>query len=125
MVKNTRWNPSKFTTLSGKEHLLESEINDFGRELFFEGKRCHGLIKNRQVEHVRTLQRCSDGCIRGTRAGYAGDCTATRDKIQLFILKKLRIPITKSHDSKDRSFRAIMAVTNLRQGDVITVIDYF
>jgi len=38
MVKNTRWNPSKFTTLSGKEHFLESEINDFGRDLFFEGK---------------------------------------------------------------------------------------
>lgn len=38
MVKNTRWNPSKFTTLSGKEHFLESEINDFGRDLFFEDK---------------------------------------------------------------------------------------
>lgn len=39
MVKNTRWNPSKFTSLSGKEHLLESEISDFGRHLFYEGKR--------------------------------------------------------------------------------------
>jgi len=38
MVKNTRWNPSKFTTLSGKEHLMESEISEFGRHLFFEGK---------------------------------------------------------------------------------------
>lgn len=38
MVKNTRWNPTKFTTLSGKEHLMESEISEFGRHLFFEGK---------------------------------------------------------------------------------------
>ena len=43
MVKNTRWNPSKFTTLSGKEHLMESEISEFGRHLFFEGKHSHAI----------------------------------------------------------------------------------
>lgn len=38
VVKSSRWNPTKFTSLSGNEHLLESEISDLGRHLFFEGK---------------------------------------------------------------------------------------
>ena len=46
MVTNTRWNPSKFTTLSGKEHLMEKEISDFGRHLFFEGKFCRSRSFN-------------------------------------------------------------------------------
>jgi hypothetical protein len=35
VVKSSRWDPTRFTTLSGNEHILESELNEFGRELFY------------------------------------------------------------------------------------------
>lgn len=38
VVKSSRWDPTAFVTLTGREHLLEAEINPFTRNLFYEGK---------------------------------------------------------------------------------------
>ena len=38
VVKSGRWNLSSFRTHNGDEHILQSELNEFGQKLFFNGK---------------------------------------------------------------------------------------
>ena len=38
VVKQGRWSASKFQTLSGKEHIFQSDLNEFANKLFFNGK---------------------------------------------------------------------------------------
>lgn len=35
LVKQSAWDATKFTTLSGNEHFLESTLTDFSKDLFF------------------------------------------------------------------------------------------
>ena len=38
VVKQGRWSAKNFQTLSGKEHIFQSDLNEFANKLFFNGK---------------------------------------------------------------------------------------
>ena len=38
VVKQGRWSATNFQTLSGKEHLFQSDLSEFANKLFFNGK---------------------------------------------------------------------------------------
>lgn len=37
IVKNTRWDPTQFKTMTGSEHFFEAELSKFANDLFFQG----------------------------------------------------------------------------------------